>query len=704
MSDKVLKIASWNVHGLGNKLGIQDFVNKLSEFDICFLSETWICKNISIPNKYVYSKNATKKGNTHGRKSGGLAIIIDENLRKGVKIIKTTAYGVWKLSKNSIRIQQNVYICALYIPPMNSPYALEQPFELLERDIAEMCEEGEVLIMGDTNGRTGSKKDYIEYGKNDHCITQNHYIANQTSIPLSERFNEDNECNSLGKQLIELCKNCQMYIVNGRTRGDIPGKCTCIQGKGCSTVDYAIASITLKDKIKYFNVTPPDGFSDHSLTKLGMKLPGMQNVEKLNIKLQPLPPKYVWNKDSKDKLLDVLNGNVIKNKIKKVMENKYSNTNEGIEDLCSDVTRIYQNAADFGLSKKISHQNRKKVRNSKYSWEENKTYQMLKESLNALGKLLQKYPRDPYIRGKYISGKKNFRRTIKKARMEQREQILDKIKVMEDQNPTAFWNLVNNIKGKKESHENIEPEIFYDYFRTLHSPVENKKFDAKFATFVKQEIMSNTNNVWVEILDNSISPQEIHDVAKSLKNKKACGYDSITNEIIKCSINVMVPTLLKIFNQILHSEIFPKQWSEGLIVPLYKAGDCLEPSNYRGITIAACLGKLFTKILNNRLSNFLLENKTLVKNQIGFTPKQRPSDHMLVLKTIIDCFKRKCKSLYICFVDLKKAFDTVFREGLIYKLQRLNLSSKFIHILSQICIEMLLQELEQKMDSLIHFL
>jgi ribosomal protein S24E len=52
------------------------------------------------------------------------------------------------------------------------------------------------------------------------------------------------------------------------------------------------------------------------------------------------------------------------------------------------------------------------------------------------------------------------------------------------------------------------------------------------------------------------------------------------------------------------------------------------------------------------------------------------------MKTIIDCYKSQGRSLYICFVDLKKAFDTVFRDGLIYKLQRLNVSSKFIKVIS----------------------
>lgn len=142
-----------------------------------------------------------------------------------------------------------------------------------------------------------------------------------------------------------------------------------------------------------------------------------------------------------------------------------------------------------------------------------------------------------------------------------------------------------------------------------------------------------------------------------------------------------MPLLLKLFNHMLHEEYFPKTWSDGFIVPLFKSGDKDEPSNYRGLTIASCLGKLFTKILNIRLVEFLEDNKILSSNQIGFRKKQRTSDHILVVKTIIDSFRAKRKPLYICFVDLRKAFDTVWRDGLIYKLIKYKISSKFINII-----------------------
>ena len=62
----------------------------------------------------------------------------------------------------------------------------------------------------------------------------------------------------------------------------------------------------------------------------------------------------------------------------------------------------------------------------------------------------------------------------------------------------------------------------------------------------------------------------------------------------------------------------PPQWSEGLIVNLFKKGDKEDPANYRGITLLSVVGKVLSKILNNRLVEHLDEGKALHEGQAGF--------------------------------------------------------------------------------------
>ena len=88
-------------------------------------------------------------------------------------------------------------------------------------------------------------------------------------------------------------------------------------------------------------------------------------------------------------------------------------------------------------------------------------------------------------------------------------------------------------------------------------------------------------------------------------------------------------------------------------------------------------------ILNSRLDKFLEDNQIINNVQIGFTKNARTSDHMFVLKSFIDkCINTNGGKLYSCFVDFRKAFDSVIHPGLQFKLKELNINGKFYHILN----------------------
>ena len=143
---------------------------------------------------------------------------------------------------------------------------------------------------------------------------------------------------------------------------------------------------------------------------------------------------------------------------------------------------------------------------------------------------------------------------------------------------------------------------------------------------------------------------------------------------------ILLQPLQKLFNLVLSSTKYPDIWSHGIITPLHKKGSLTDPSNYIGITISSCVGKLFNKILNNRLVQYLQKHNTLCKEQIGFTKGNRTSDHMFILKNLVDRHTHKGASpLFTCFVDFKRAFDTVWHDGLFYKLRQIGVSDKFYH-------------------------
>ena len=156
----------------------------------------------------------------------------------------------------------------------------------------------------------------------------------------------------------------------------------------------------------------------------------------------------------------------------------------------------------------------------------------------------------------------------------------------------------------------------------------------------------------------------------------------IGNELLKTAQTYLNPCLVKLFNAVFTSGIYPQIWSEGYITPIFKAENPKLPQNYRGITICNNIGKVFNSILNNRLDKFLVENNIIHENQIGFSKKSRTSDHIFVLKCILEKYlKTDTKKLFVCFVDFHKAFDTVIHPGIRYKLIRNGIHGLFYRII-----------------------
>jgi hypothetical protein len=114
-----------------------------------------------------------------------------------------------------------------------------------------------------------------------------------------------------------------------------------------------------------------------------------------------------------------------------------------------------------------------------------------------------------------------------------------------------------------------------------------------------------------------------------LKNKKASGIDGIANEYLKVISPVIRSMYCKIFNLVFDSGIVPDSWSIEIILLIYKnKGDPLDPENCRAMTLVSCFGKLFTSILNKRLTLFSNQTEILKEKQTGFRKGYSTTDNI----------------------------------------------------------------------------
>ena len=118
------------------------------------------------------------------------------------------------------------------------------------------------------------------------------------------------------------------------------------------------------------------------------------------------------------------------------------------------------------------------------------------------------------------------------------------------------------------------------------------------------------------------------------------------------------------------------------ILPIYKgSGNKHDPNNYRGISIQSCIAKSFYKVLNNRLCLYLEKKGILKEEQNGFRKDRSCQDHIASLYYILENRKLSKLDTYCCFVDFKKAFDSIPRELLWQKLAKYGINGQILRCL-----------------------
>jgi len=167
-----------------------------------------------------------------------------------------------------------------------------------------------------------------------------------------------------------------------------------------------------------------------------------------------------------------------------------------------------------------------------------------------------------------------------------------------------------------------------------------------------------------QILNAPITNREVEGGISRLKNNKAAGPDHILGEMLKACASDIVPKLTILFNRIFQTGTFPSTWAKSIIVPIFKKDDANVPDNYRPISLTSILSKVFTHILATRLTEWAERNNLIAEEQAGFRRGYRTQDNIFTLFGSIQKYINRRKTLYVCFIDFRKAFDSVDRNCL----------------------------------------
>ena len=170
-------------------------------------------------------------------------------------------------------------------------------------------------------------------------------------------------------------------------------------------------------------------------------------------------------------------------------------------------------------------------------------------------------------------------------------------------------------------------------------------------------------------LDQDWTAGDVAQALKKLSAGSAC-LGPLKAALIKAGGGLLVPVLARLFTAVFRSGRAPREWLLGAITAVHKKGDVTEPNNYRGITVGHVLGKLYALMLNARLSAWAEASGVRAVGQGGFRQGFRTTDNCFVLRALVERARAQGAKLYVCAVDLEKAFDSVDRPLLWAALQR----------------------------------
>ncbi|GBM13938.1 putative RNA-directed DNA polymerase from transposon BS [Araneus ventricosus] len=183
-------------------------------------------------------------------------------------------------------------------------------------------------------------------------------------------------------------------------------------------------------------------------------------------------------------------------------------------------------------------------------------------------------------------------------------------------------------------------------------------------------------------------PSEVLDCIKSLRINKAPGIDGINNKRIKNLPFYTILTITTIIHKIMTLGHFPTRWKTATVVPILKPGkDPTDSTSYRPISLLPSLSKISEHLILKRLNNYLKENNVLCPEQFGFREKLSTSHQLIrVVEYVTEGFANKQKTGAV-FLDIQKAFDRVWQDGLIHKLIHYKTPSYLIKLIDSYLLE-----------------
>lgn len=579
-------------------------------------------------NEFELVWSAASRTHSAGRASGGMVFGIKKQFSS-----KTKCSFIRKAGRDLVLIEirgKQLEIVPIYINCNNWQMEFN---ELLDFFLSSGCRN--TMIIGDFNARVG-KHQVSSINKGEvECFSN---VA---------RNSKDELIDAKGKQLIETCESFDLCLLNGRTKSDMEGEFTYLKGNGCSVIDYAVINGDWHDLIEDMQVGNQI-FSDHMPLSIDCgvhtKIPIAKDLSLL--------PRLIW---------------------------KDSEANEYRRQLDDCITRmipewshalLYPSFLTSIITFSAESKARRKDYVKKQPWFDEDCFKARKKALGSLN--LFRELNSETARKIYLEANKLYKTLCEQKKTIYFNEMANQIAVIS--NSKEFWAIAKKLNGASNKVGTFigVDDLKHHFYSMLN--VQEPQIAFHYAIPLIQD----------DSLDAPFEMEELYEVLRKAKQNKAPGEDRVPYEFFQNATSNFLELLLTSLNYIYRGGNIPDDFRKSIIFPIFKKGDPNNAANYRGISFMNTVTKIFTGLLNVRLTKWVKENNKLGPFQAGFREGFSTVDQIFNLTSIAEGYLNQRKKLYAFFIDFRAAFDTVNRNCLFYKLSRIGVSSKFLKTLKSL--------------------
>ena len=623
-----LKICHWNVNSLlahnFQKVSLIEAYNSLHKHDFICISESFLDSSITTDDQSLYLNGYEMVRSDHpsDTKRGGVCIYYKDFL--SVRIVKTPQIHEFILCEVTIQNKKG-YVAVIYRSPSQDREQFESFSSAFEEVLFNLSNEKPLfkVIVGDFNARSSS------WWCDDITTTE-------------------------GLSIDYLTSQYGLYQIVSEPTHLLPQSASCID-----------LIFTDQPNLVVDSGTHPSLHSNchHQITYC-----------KLNLHIQYPPPyqRLVWNFKLADikairRSLELVNwehlflNKSVHNQVSifnKTLINVFTNFIPNKIITCNDKDPPWIN--DF-IRKKIEWKNQL-YRNFNANGKTDNDFYVLREATATVSKLISDEKSNYYQK---LSKKLCDPKTNSKTYWSLLKTFYNGKKVPVIPPIIINNNIVSNIKQKAD--------YFNDFFAQQCTPLNN---DSKIPDRVHRKYTYTISSV-------NFTNEDILKIIRSLNPNKAHGFDDISIRMIQICDTVVLKPMAMIFKNCLSHGIFPNDWKKSNVVPIHKKGDKQELKNYRPISLLPIFGKIFERIIYNSLYSFVESNNLLCTNQSGFRSADSCVNQLLSITHL--CYQsfdyNPSLEARAIFLDISKAFDKVWHEGLVFKLECIGVEGQLLKLL-----------------------